>query len=160
MTTVLATYPDARKRFRLFVGLLLSVLLPAAAFAAQPKANGAEASAKPLSRHLGLEFETLFNVVGLEEDATSARLRVVARTRSGQVFGRLGAALGDAWVQQPTSAEGGGRGGLTSPLQTPVYRARYLDRSSSRLLHVTLQPVGRSNLFRLELRLSRTKSAP
>lgn len=149
---------EVRKRLRFSVGLLLGVLF-SAALAAQP--GGAGIPTEPLTRQVGLELDTLFNVVELEEGAGYARLRIVARAGPARVFWLLGAALGNAWVRQPVP-NGGKKTvrGSTRPLGAAVYRARYLHRRSSRLLHVTLRPVGRSNLFRLELRLTPAQNAP
>lgn len=113
-----------------------------------------------LSEHLGLELAELWNVLELEEDVSYARLRIVARASPTQVLWQLGAALGEAWVRQPARASGRETpSGLMRPLRTTVHRAHYLNETSSEFLHVTVQPIGRSNLFRLELRLAPLKDA-
>ena len=94
--------------------------------------------------------------MALEEGAGYARLRIIAREGPNQVFRHLGTALGGAWRRQPAPKRV--RGSLAGLLPTTVYHARYLDERSARLLHATLQPVGRSNLFRLELRLVPAKN--
>ena len=61
-----------------------------------------------MSKQVGLELETLFNVVALEEGAGYARLGIVARGGPDQVFGHLGTALGGAWRRQPAPERGRG----------------------------------------------------
>lgn len=145
---------------------LLGALLSGVGLAAEPKVEAStvaeaachHASTETLSQRTRLNLEELFNVVELEEGPTHARLRIVAQVGPTQVLRQLEAALGEAWARQPTPAAQGGNAQSSSagPLTAIIYRAHYLDESTSQSLRVTVQPVGRSNLFRLELRLSPT----
>lgn len=110
-----------------------------------------------LSRRLELDMAELFNVLHADEGATYARYRLVARLSAGAVAQRLGEALPAPWQPQPTQPATDSRGPLGALAGFSNRQLTYLNEATAQSLSIRVFPVGRSNLFRLELRLSPTE---
>lgn len=117
-------------------------------------------AAPTLSRQLELDMAVLFTVLRTEEGATYARYCVVARLSAGAVARRLGEALSAPWQPQPTEPTQPAanlRGPLGAPGRLSSFELSYLNEATAQSLSVRVRPIGRSNLFTIELRLAPTE---
>jgi hypothetical protein len=113
-----------------------------------------------LSRQLELDVAELFTVLRTEEGATYARYRVVARLSAGAVARRIGEALSPPWQRQPTEPTRPPtslRGPLGSLDRLSGFGLSYLNEATAQSLSVRVRPIGRSDLFTVELRLAPTE---
>lgn len=129
--------------------------------------SGAWASSPPedlaaltLSRQLELGITELFNVLEAEEGATYARYRLVARLSARAVARRIGEALPAPWQPQSTRPSTDSRGPLSALAGFSGHKLTYLNKATAQSLSIRAHPIGRSNLFRLELRLSAPTRQP
>lgn len=113
-----------------------------------------------LNRQLELGITELFNVLEADEGATYACYRLVTRLSAGAVARRVGEALPAPWQRQPTRPDTNPHGPLGTWARFSGRQLTYLNEAAAQSLSIRVFPIGRSNLFRLELRLTSPTRQP